>query len=524
MVLYNTAAPFFGAPPDWLNATDARRLAAYEFYKALYKNDNTTYKVDLRGDEENPLYVPAAKRIVKTMARYVCKGLGFTPVIDPLFTVADDQQAAMITAYGNLFKREEFFANFRDALEMGIAQGDFCLYVSGDVAKPEGSRITLRFIDPGTYFPMTDPMDAQRVVGQQMVERVFLNASLQARMPDSTTEYLRRQRWLKVTSPLHPGYVEPPGVPNYETPIQYESVIMNTRDWEDPAKAEIVRVDFPLAELPGITQLPIYHFVNKGETGELMGVSELEGFERLVMGVNQAITDEDVALAMQGLGMYVTDQVPVNADGERTDWVLGPRRVVEVSANGTFTRVGGVEKITAYQDHIGYLQDQAESTAGISDVALGQVDTSVADSGIALALRFGPLLDEAERKDDRVIPKLNQFSYDLRQWFAVYEGTQFPDGLTIEFEAGDKLPQDRDKLLATYQDLFVNGVLTMRLYIEKLNELGFNLGDPAKLIAEQEADAQKSLERQQAMMAADPTAEDGNRLDAEAEAPDDAEV
>ena len=510
MALYDTAVPFFGPLPDWLNATDAARLASYTFYKDLLDNDSTAFKITLRDDEENPIYVPTAKRIVRTMARYVCKDLGFTPVGG-----TPQEQTDAILAFGNLFNREEFFPNFRDALEDGIAQGDFCLYVSGDPGKPEGSRLTLKFIRPGTYFAITDPDSPDRVVGQMMVERIFVNDAGLTGQADSKKEALRRQRWVKVTSPLHPAYQPPPAVPNYETSIQYDCVVMDLKDWEDPTKATIVRTVWPMMEIPGITQLPIYHFRNRGETQEIYGQSELAGFERLVFAINQAVTDEDVALAMQGLGLYVTNQTPVNANGEPTDWILGPRRVVELKGvDGMFERVQGITSVLPSQDHISYLHDQVDSTLGISDVALGQVDTAVAESGIALALRMGPLLDESGRKDDRILSKLKQLFFDLKMWFAVYESTKFSDAITIEPDVGEKLPRDVEKELARLQDLFVNGILPLRLYIVKLNELGMNLGDPAELMAELEAEAQKRLEAEQAAMDASGV----NRLGQEANA------
>lgn len=506
MPLYTTAQEFYGTPPGWINATDGARLASYEFYKALFKNDPTTFKVTLRDDEENPVYIPSAKRIVRTMARYTCRDLGFAPVAISVGgaeapAVTPEDQLQVITAYGDLFNREEFFANFRDAMEMGIAQGDFCLMVSGDPNKPEGSRLTLRFIDPGTYHARRDPADGQRISGCMVVERIYLNDKGEAGMPDSTKEYIKRQRWVKVTDPVHPAYAPPPAVPNYETPIQYDSMILETKDWEDPAKIQVFRTDVPMVEIPNITALPIYHFRNRGEVGEVYGVSELEGFERLFMAINQAATDEDVALAMQGLGLYVSSAKFVNEDGEEVDPVLGPRRVVTLSGPGKaadqFSRVSGVTDVSASQDHIGFLVDSAESTSGISDVALGQVDTTVAESGIALAIRMGPIFDESGRKDDRILSKLKQFMYDLKAWFQEYESITIPDGIGVEPVVGPKLPVDVDKQLARLQDLYVNGIIPTRLYIVKLNELGLDLGDPKALMAELEAEAAARLQREQ---------------------------
>jgi len=522
VALYGTAAAFIGPLPDWINATDGARLATYSFYKALFKNDNTSFKITLREDEENPVYVPSAKRIVRTMARYTCKGLGFTTE-----GATPEAAAEMVIAFGDLFKREEFFPNFRDALEMGVAQGDFCCMVSGDIDKPELSRLSLRFIDPGTYFPLTVVGDRTRVNGQMLVETITMNEAYVENGPGTLKEYLRVQRWLKVTHPDHPLYVEPaPGVAvNYEVPIQYERLVMETRDWEDLTKRVIVKTEQPLVEIPGILTLPIYHFRNRGEVGELMGISELEGIERLFMGINQAATDEDVALAMQGLGIYVSNQRPVNNDGEPTDWVLGPRRVVQLSGtDGSFERVSGVSSVVASQDHIKYLQDMAESTVGISDVALGQVDTQTAESGIALALRMGPILDESTRKDERILSKLTQMFHDLKVWFDVYEGQTFDELVDIIPTVEPKLPVDTDKQITRLQDLYVNGVIGTILYITKLNELGMELGKPEDVMkAQMEEAAERAAAAAEQMAASGGLDPDGERLASEAEAPADPE-
>lgn len=528
MALYKTATPFFGEMvPGWITGEDRFRLASYEFYKALFKNDDTAFVVTLRNDEESPIYIPAAKRIVRTIGRYTCKDLGFTPVALPVngsepVPLTPEDQLGIVVAYGDLFNREEFFANFRDALELGIAQGDFCLFVSGDASKPEGSRLSLRFIDPGTYFPMRDEIDPLKTTGCKMIERILLNKDTMK--PDPAGDpFIRVQKWVKVTNPEHSLYTEPtPGVPqtiNYETPIEYEHLVYQEQDWEDPTKRVVAVNVLAQMPIPGITQLPIYHFRNRGEPGEFWGITELEGFERLMMGINQGITDEDVALAMQGLGMYATDQVPVNAAGEPTTWELGPRKVIQMSMGGKFERVTGVTSVQASQDHIKYLQSQAESTMGISDLAIGAGDVSVPESGIALTIKFAPIIDESDRKDLRVLAKLTQCWHDLKQWFQVYEGVTFADGVSVQPVVGEKMPKDTEKEMARLQDLYVNGVIPLRLYIEKLNDLGLDLGDPKALMAELEQEAAARMEQQQAMMG-DSEMGGAERLDAEAGAPD----
>lgn len=522
MGIYDTARPFFGSPPSWMSAQDGERAAAYLLYEDLYANESDAFKITLRDDEESPIYIPSAKRIVNTFARYVCKGLGFqvTTVAAPGQIEEEPEPAdptaaiTAIIAYGDLFNRERFFAQFRSAMKYGLALADWCMFIYADPLKPEGTRISIKAVDPGMYFPIFDPVEVDRVVGVRLVEQII----------EDNKTLLRVQRWLTPRHFEHPNYNDGLYV---EAPITYDQVVLELNDWEDPKKRKVVRTDIPLAIVPGIFQLPVYHFKAQEKPGEHFGISILQGMERLFFGINQTVTDENVALAMQGLGLYVTTNKPVDAQGNEVDWVIGPRRVMEVKSDSgkaadAFARVPGITSVQANQDHYKYLQEMIETTLGVSDVALGTADVQTAESGIALAIRLGPLIDAASDADELILAKLRQLFYDLRQWFQVYESTTFDETIEIVPVIGPKLPVDREKERATYSDLHLAGVIPTRLYIEKLNELGYDLGDPAKLMAEVAKEQDEALARQQEVMAAaDPGA---GRLDEEAGGPPDDEV
>ena len=59
----------------------------------------------------------------------------------------------------------------------------------------------------------------------------------------------------------------------------------------------------PPTELPAaITAFPVYHVRNRTEPLNPWGSSELRGLERILAGLTQAVSDEDMALALEGLG------------------------------------------------------------------------------------------------------------------------------------------------------------------------------------------------------------------------------
>ena len=78
-------------------------------------------------------------------------------------------------------------------------------------------------------------------------------------------------------------------------------------------------------------------------------MSQLVGLETLIFGINQSLSDEDLTLVMQGLGMYKTTASPPqdpDNPGVVADWNVGPGQVIEVGENQSFDRVTGVSDVS----------------------------------------------------------------------------------------------------------------------------------------------------------------------------------
>jgi hypothetical protein len=493
---YSVVAEFLaGYTPAWLasDTLNKARVASYSFYDNLYWNDAGGFRLTLRGDEEFPVYVPSARRIINTFNRYVAKGLSLAITGD-----TPDQVQAAQTAFDVLFKRERFISQFNHGKRSMLVRGDMVMGIFADPLRPEGARISIETIHPASYFPVPDPNNKKKITGQRIVELVHIGDK----------DYIKVQRWIKSTDPEHPAYN--PETPDYEADIAYDDIIWETESWDDPEKRKQYQVVTALDLLPGIKTLPLYHFPNNKEQDNLFGTSDLKGLERIFLAINQTATDEDVAIAMAGLGLYVADASPVDAEGNATDWVLGPKRVVEMPRGGEFKRISGVATVEPSQGHMDWLQSQAESTLGISDVALGSADVSVAESGIALALRMAPLLDAATARDEEVTDVLVQMFHDLKlYWFPVYERLNLGDDVTgalVMPVFADKLPRDRAAELAVLADLFLQQVIPIQLYWEKLRDLGIDIPNDADMI-------KMFAEAETFMPSADPQ---GDRLNAEA--------
>lgn len=453
--------------PGWVvDDYNKQRIGSYDFFDSLYDNTPDQFRLTLRGDEESPIYVPSAKRIINTLSRYVARDMGFS-----VESTNPTEQTDCIIAFGDFFKRERFFSKFNAAKKAGLRRGDFVFYVYADPDKPAGTRVSIKAIHPRNYWPRVN--DEGIVVGADMIENILLAGK----------PYIKRQRYLTWRDETHPSFGNP------LAPVTYESLILEVTNWQDEIKKKVVQAEVPQLDLPTpITTLPFYHVRFNEQDDEPFGESFLMGMERLFLAINQTITDEELALAMAGLGMYKSDSSPVDDDGNAVDWILGPKRVVEVPQGGIFERVTGVQSVQPSQDHIKYLTQQAEGTLGISDVALGQVDTAVAQSGIALALRMGPLLDTADEADLVIKDVINQLFFDLKSWFSAYEALNFPTAL-IECEMGEKLPLDKDAEWKNFYAMWMDGAITLDVLIKKGEDL-FGWEFPADMVATIEANQQ----------------------------------
>lgn len=473
---YVTALPFIASAPDWLSNSEyeQQRIASYGFYEDLYRNAPDEFALLLRGAQDTPIYLPSAKRIVNTYRRYVGRNLTFDITgagpIDP----ANQTYMDILTTMHKLWTRENFIAKFGTAKRKSLITGDGCLYISANINKPEGSRIKITSIDPATYFPIPSPDDPDQITGCDIIEQI--------RDADNNVS-IKRQRYLKPTHPLHPN------TGNLAAPIAYESVMLKLEDWDDPKKAKTIKVIAPLAVLPMIMQLPVYHFKTEEETGNPYGVSILQGLERPFLAINQAISDQDLSLSMAGLGMFATDSIPVDDAGNRTNWKIGPARVVEVPTGGMFQRVSGVASVEPSMAHIKFLQEFAESTLGISDVALGQVDTSTAESGVALAIRLGPIIDAASDLNSSIRTVLNQMHHDLKDWLKAYEKIDFAEAeIVCDFEDG--APRNVEALANRLDTLYNSQVISRAFYRSELENLyGYNFPEDMDTQIQEEAAA-----------------------------------
>lgn len=453
---YSTIKPLFPATkPTWIpDELDQERILSYQLYEQIYWNVPETFKVVARS-EDNPIYIPSGRTIVEATNRYTSPKFRVDLFPVPGSTTSGDvimQAHAYLQAF---FTRERFFSKFAGNKRYGLIRGDWLWHVSADPLKPQGSRISIHALDPASYFPIWHPDDLDRILGCHIVEQFI--------PPGETTAKIKRTTYRKSDAD---GTSAPGGQ------ISYEVGIFATDDWGGP-ESRPEQVIVPLQTLP-ITTLPVYHLKNFDEPQNPFGSSEMRGLERIIAAINQGVSDEELTLAMQGLGMYATDAPPpTDDDDNETDWVLGPRRVVEHPLGTKFIRVNGVGSVMPFQDHLSYLSRSLDEASGTPNMAKGSINVSAAQSGIALFLELAPMIAKTDEKDLGILESHDQMMYDLvNQWFPVYEKVGF-EGMFTKCAIGDKMPVDREKRLVELDNMMDRQVISAAYYRSEASRLGY---------------------------------------------------
>jgi hypothetical protein len=230
--------------------------------------------------------------------------------------------------------------------------------------------------------------------------------------------------------------------------------------YDDDEKAPVSVIN-PPAPLPaGITAFPVYHIPNTVESGEVFGSSDIRGLEVLQAALNQSVTDEDLALALMGLGLYATEEPgsPRDEQGNAVPWIVAPGSVLE-NAKGLH-KVDGLSTLVPYTEHVERLDGYMGDASGATDAAKGRIQVAEAESGIALQLRLAPTLAKAAKKDKIIQDVHAQLFYDLVQmWFPAIEGLNFTDVLVLPV-LGDKLPVNRVQEVSLVNELVIGGILS----------------------------------------------------------------
>lgn len=446
--------------PSWItDQLDQERIMSYQLYEQIYWGVPDTFKLVARGTEDKPIYLPSGRTIIETVNRFTATDMKVIVQAQTGLTVDDATRSEYQLVWNNLFKRERFWSKFAGNKRYGLIRGDWLWYIIANPNKPQGSRISIRPLDPASYFPIWDEDDVDRIIGCHIVDVLA---------DEKGDQYIHKTTYRKGLTVDNPGPYITVEEANYKL----------DEDWQGP-KPKPSKVIKPVTTITGITNLPVYHVPNFDEPANPFGSSEMRGLERIIAAMNQAISDEELALALEGLGQYWTDAPPpTDDDGNVLDWVLGPGKMIEVPIGHQVGRVSGISSVSSSQDHIKALQTWMREAASTPDIAIGSVDVSTAESGIALAIKMAPMLAHTAEKDTSIVEVHDQMFYDLQnEWLPTFEQVSAPDNVEVIAQVGDKVPTDRAASLTELNDMLDRSVISRAYYRSEAAKLGYVFPD-----------------------------------------------
>jgi len=516
---YATAVALNRPAPTYVSSkqtNDQQRVQAYWTYDDIVNNVAEAFGALLREDTDpkGRRYIPYGRAIVEATNRYLGRDLTVSyevPADSPADPVA---QAALATWVKALFDREQFVVKFGETKRTMLRRGDAFLQVSADPSKPEGTRLRITQLDGSQYFPISFPTDPERIAGVYVITLLT--------SPDGQTVVAQRERYQRILTPEDVAAV--PG--STLGGIFYQIEFFEQDKWDDrfPLSSTDLTPAAPPAWItwgpyyvgdgganPGafngfmlpasITAIPVYHFKNT-HTGPF-GYSILQGLETALAGITQGMTDEDMAIALAGIGVYWTDSgTPRDDKGQPVDWVIAPAGVMELEVGRKFGRVDGVNSVTPLQDHVNALKDSTLEASGVPDIAVGKVDVQVAESGVALAIKMAPVIAANKEREDGMAAVLTQFLFDiLNGWAPAYEAQQPIDGVfTVNVTFGDPMPVDRAAVIQEVIDLLTAQIIDAQFAQEYLKDkLGFNF--PTDLLGRMQSAQTAALDAQASRLA-----------------------
>lgn len=440
---YASVKPFLdqGKMPAYIvSDLDRFRVASYEFYENAYWNMPNTFKIVQRGLDGSPIYLPSPRKMIEAVNRYLAVKFNYLIEKDSGNKVGD--------LVASMFKREKFFTKFNTQKRYGLIRGDAIWHIVGDLEKPEGERLSIYEVSPANYFPIMDPDNEEKRIGCHLVDVITDPAD-----PNKAKQVARVQTYRKV-----PDTTTITSQMNYFEPAGWDDRNLATKDIKF---VRSVVKEFPLP--PAITSIPVYGVPNNRIPGPSpFSFSEILGVERVFAAVNQAVSDEELALAMAGLGVFwTTSGPPVDATGKVTTWDIGPARMIEIAKDTELGRLGGVSSVQPMIEHMQFILGETQSSLGIADIAAGQVNVEIAESGIALQLQLSPLLAHNAEKEGGLIESYDQMFFDIvHGWLPAYEGTSADGETSMVAVTGDPMPRNRKADIDELIGLKTGGVLS----------------------------------------------------------------
>lgn len=479
---YDAAIDFLGnADGNITDAQDKRRIQVYDLYENIYNNATATLRIVLRGDDQHPVLIPTGRKIVDATDRFLGVNIGY--YVEP---VGDSGvQKSCDDWWQKTWKREAIPMKFASNKLWGLVRGDAYFYISANPKKAIGERLSITELDPRQVFEIEE---GDAVVGVHLVD--LIQDPRDKDKPDKQIARRRTFRKIKIADGQGGETSRISSELTYWEFGKWDDRSVKAKEDQEPVHHEsLVEEDVVLPK--PISQLPVYKWRTRAPQNSNWGVSILSGLETLLYAINQSISDEDATLVFQGLGMYVTNAPPpIDENGQVTDWNIGPKQVIEISTDQSFERVSGLSDVSPFIDHMTFMDEKGVSeSSGTPEIAIGRVDVTVAESGIALNLQMMPLIASNAKLELEMINILDQFFHDITtMWLPAYETETFGGGgsdeptddaiatmseMSVVVLFDDPMPRNRDADIQEVVLLDSSNLILKTMTIAKLRELGW---------------------------------------------------
>lgn len=473
---YSSALEFFGKKADWVASDDDQdRIRAYELYDKMYWTEPGTFALVKRGEDDREVQIPSSFKIVEATNQFLAKDFDY--VVDTTKGTTAEQTAAD-EWFKALFKREKFKAKFGAFKRNMVKRGDAIFHIKADDTKEVGKRISILEVDAAHYFPIWNE-DETRLLGVHLAEKIK-----DPRDEDDKKYIVRRQSYYRPGESRDPQWVT-------SELTYWEIDAWDDRNLKEDELKEITDTNLETFEkvLEGIPVIPVYHCLNIRWGTWLFGISELRGLEMAIAAVNQSLSDEDLTLVTQGLGVYWTNAgPPKDAQGNEAALEIGPGVVLEVPDGNSVGRLNGVSTTAPFLEHMRFILDETASAKGVSGAAAGKVDVTIAESGISLYLQLGPMLAKNEEKELELLGTMDQLFFDLTQyWGPEFDDQAFLKNVIVSSVVGDPVPVNRKAVIEEVTLLHDANLILTEMAIEKIATLGYTFpaGAAEKLLEQQ---------------------------------------
>lgn len=444
--------------PSWVGDQHDRRLAAYKVLYSIFRNAGREFiqVVDEHDRDKHREYGDAALLVKVVLAAVMGDDIGIA-----VEGAEDDENAAAQ-------ERQDWFDAWADAerLPAKIMETERDAQKLGDgvyvfATSRDKGRIRVRLFDPGFYFPELDPNMAEdefprrvhiawefedtrsgptvvRKVRRMTFELGDLPEGERPRRypwndkPSTTTCYWTDGTWLLENLD---GY----NVENFPLSRAEAFAMTTTGQGASQAPVEVRQLDL------GIDFLPVIHLPNTVEIKEHYGEALLTAVAQILEDLAWADSDAAEAAKLAGVPMLGAAGIAAADVKVKAGSVLG------LGPTGSLSVVDLSPGLRACMEYVKSLRDRLNENVRVPAEVVGRVESQQDQSGIHLALSFGPmrsLVEEMRMVRNEKYPLFLK----MVQRMSIAAGFLAGPVLPAQVKFGSFLPTDR----AAVVDLVLN--------------------------------------------------------------------